>query len=507
MEWMMKRKMKNNGKQGEEQGSWWYWSLFALALLVVCFLSFYQLDAKYVDPYDEARHGVNAIEMFQQGKLIESTYGYETDYYNLKPPLSMWGIMLGFLLLGKNVLALRAYSAVCYVILVACVGLFTKRNYGRLESLLAMGFLAINTAPFEAHMVRAGDADSLYVLWFTLAMLCMMEIPKKKQNLYWCGLFFALAFLTKSFHAGMIVVIGGLYLILTGELKKLRLKEFLLFGISVFLPIALWAIPRMLVDGMAFFKQMVFVDVLNRTSGVLNNNQQPFGWYTEYFLGTMSGKITVYLWAFAICMAGAVYFSHLFTKEHYRKLVGYMLWILVPYLAFSIVTNKLIWYMYPVTIPLLMCAGIVLARLLKEKNMAIAVKVGVGVCLLALFVYYGKAEFDTIKKQGPNDFQQFLTEIAKEYREEKKNVYLAFGEDRENEQVQSIWAQQDVYIAEAYGDWYCDNGGEEGFFATQSGILFVNNEMVERIISSEYYTKEQKEMVVIKGENYTAFIK
>ena len=29
--------------------------------------------------------------------------------------------------------------------------------------------------------------------------------------------------------------------------------------------------------------------------------------------------------------------------------------------------------MYPVTIPLLMCAGIVLGRLLKEKNIAIAV--------------------------------------------------------------------------------------------------------------------------------------
>ena len=504
---MMGSKMKWSLKQNSEKGGWWYWSLFALVLLGVCFLSFYQLDAKYVDPYDEARHGVNAYEMFREGNLIESTYGYETDYYNLKPPLSMWGIMLGFLVLGKNVMALRAYSAVCYVILVASVGLFTKRNYGRLESLLAMGFLAINTAPFEAHMVRAGDADSLYVLLFTLAMLSMMEIPKKKTKLYWCGLFFALAFLTKSFHAGMIVVIGGLYLIFTGELKKLRLKEILFFGLSVVLPIGLWAVPRLFVDGMIFFKQMVFVDVLNRTSGTLNNNKQPFFWYTEYFLGTMSGKITVYLWAFVICVIGVVYFSKLFTKENYKKILGYVLWILVPYLSFSLVTNKLIWYMYPVTIPLLMCAGIVLGRLLKEKNIAIAVKAGLGICLSVLLIYYGKGELDTIKRQGPNDFQQFLTQVAKEYGDVKKQAYLALDEDAEGDSVQVVWAQQDVYLAEVYGDWICADGGEAGFFTSQSGVLFVRNESVERVKSAEEFIETGEEILVIEGENYTAFIK
>ena len=76
-------------------------------------------------------------------------------------------------------------------------------------------------------------------------------------------------------------------------------------------------------DGVTFFKQMLYVDVLNRTSGVLNNNKQPFFWYAEYFLGSMSGNITIYLWAFVICMVGVVYFSRLFTKEHYRKVLGY----------------------------------------------------------------------------------------------------------------------------------------------------------------------------------------
>lgn len=503
----MESKKKLELKWMEEKGTWLYWIAFVVVLAVVCFLSFYQLDAKYVDPYDEARHGVNAYEMFQQGDLIKSTYCYDTDYYNLKPPLSMWGIMLGFLLFGKNVLALRAYSAFCYIILVACVGFFAKRNYGKLESVIAMGFLAINTAPFEAHMIRAGDADSLYVLLFTLAMLCMMEIPKKKSRLYWCGLFFALAFLTKSFHAGMIVVIGGLYLLFTGELKKIKPKEMLYFILSAVSPIALWAVLRLSVDGMTFFKQMLFVDVFNRTSGAMNNNQQPFFWYTEYFLGTMSGRITVYLWAFVICVLGAVYFSRLFTKENYKKALGYILWILVPYVAFSAVTNKLVWYMYPVTIPLLMCAGVIMARLIKETRIAIVIKSGLVIALFTLMVYYGKEEFQTIREQGGNDFQQFLTEMAKEYGDETKRAYLAIAEGTKEELIQSTWAQQDVYLAEVYGDWYCDNGGEEGFWNAQSGILFASNEIVDKITKNTDFMENEQGVIVVKGEKYTVFIK
>lgn len=78
---------------------------------------------KYVDPWDEARHGVNAYEMANGGSLIQSTYMRQADYYNLKPPLSMYGIMLGMAIFGNTVFALRFYAALSYVLLALCVGL------------------------------------------------------------------------------------------------------------------------------------------------------------------------------------------------------------------------------------------------------------------------------------------------------------------------------------------------------------------------------------------------
>ena len=161
----------------------WYPILFILLIGLIAFLSFYKLDVKYVDPWDEARHGVNAYEMANGGSLIQSTYMRQADYYNLKPPLSMYGIMLGMAIFGNTVFALRFYAALSYVLLALCVGLFAKR-YGKLESLLAVAFLAVNTTAFQAHMIRSGDADSLYVLLFTLAMICMMKIRENGRYSY-----------------------------------------------------------------------------------------------------------------------------------------------------------------------------------------------------------------------------------------------------------------------------------------------------------------------------------
>lgn len=52
------------------------------------------------------------------------------------------------------------------------------------------GFLTANYYPFKAHLVRAGDADGLYLLLFTLAMLAMLKVREDHRWLYACGLCF-----------------------------------------------------------------------------------------------------------------------------------------------------------------------------------------------------------------------------------------------------------------------------------------------------------------------------
>ncbi|OYO51329.1 hypothetical protein CG709_19915, partial [Lachnotalea glycerini] len=110
----------------------------------------------------------------QNNNLIVNTFNYSNDYWNLKPPLSYWCIMLSFKLFGFHVFSLRFYSALCYFITCVAASLFVKRQ-SHLASLFTMAFFCASGLAFVAHMARAGDADALYTMLFTFAMLAMMS--------------------------------------------------------------------------------------------------------------------------------------------------------------------------------------------------------------------------------------------------------------------------------------------------------------------------------------------
>ncbi|MCH5279854.1 MAG: glycosyltransferase [Lachnospiraceae bacterium] len=486
-----------------------YQIAFVLLFLWLAFLCFYKLDVKYVDPWDESRHGVNAYEMLKEGHLIESTYLYETDYYNLKPPLSMWSIMLSMIIFGKTVFAMRFPSVLFYLILALAAAGFLKKRYGRSAALLCLAFLSANTTPFLAHMVRAGDADSLYTLLFTLAMLCMMNIRKNQKNLYACGLLFALAFLTKSFHAGVIVVIGGLYLLFTGELKRMKPLVWLKFIASAMLPIGIWAGLRYMVDGTLFFRKMWATDVVGRSGAGFGSNEAGFGYYFSYYLGNMSGSLQIYLLALlAILLLGGFYLEYrgwdkekkakILLKEtiFHRDVIGFALWVLIPTLAFSAVATKLLWYLYPAITALLIGAAALLGKMIQDKKLPELFREAVwGGCLITAGVYsliltitfygYGQAG------KQVNDFQLLIQEIGNVNVNAGMPAYVVLETDQPEEPYSTDWAQQDVFVAEAYGDYLCRPGGLDALLCDvkedsrmDRGILFTNTDYYEKKVLS-----------------------
>lgn len=489
------------------------------------FLCFYKLDVKYVDPWDEARHGVNAYEMLKQGNLIESTYRYETDYYNLKPPLSMWSIMLSMLIFGKNVFSLRLASVLCYLILALAVVCFARKRYGKTAALFSLMLLAANTTPFIAHMVRAGDADSLYVLLFSLAMLCMLQIRENHQKLYWCGFFFALAFLTKSFHAGVIVAIGGLYLLVTGELKRIKFREYLKFFASFVIPLGLWVLGRICVDGTAFLKEMWLTDVLGRSQSGFGSNEAGFSYYFSYFIGNMTKSIPVYRVALVLLLLASCillivkvadakkqtdakkkkdvsFFKHLKGCLFHRDVIGMSLWILVPALAFSLVRTKLLWYQYPSVTALLIVTGIVTGIVCEKKQIPLLFRLGIGLATVVTACHFSYSLFQTFEAYGKdgymtNDFQLLIQDVAagESSGDFYTAVYRALPTDDPNHPIDSKWAQQDVFVAEAYGDYHCDDGGFDGMIfnsvsrdlAPVSDILFTTTQLYDFYMSNMEY--------------------
>lgn len=512
----------------------YYWIVFTAACLVLAFFCFRCLDVQYVDSWDEARHGVNAYEMIQNGDYIRHTYNYETDDWNLKPSLSYWAIVLGFRLFGYSVMGLRFISALAYLLTGIACALSAKR-YSKEASVLVLGFFCANERPLSAHLARAGDADALYMLFFTLAVLAMLRIRENHRRLYACGLLFSLAFLTKSWHAGMIAAIGGIYLLGTGELFRLKRKEWCGFLAAVFLPLLLWFGWRFTKDGFFFLRQMVEVDLLARTGSTnFEGHAFPFSFYYDMVFGAEG---FIYRWLLLICLAGlAAGLVRLWRTGSWKQawksgalpdVFGYLLWFLIPFLGFSLIGTKLIWYCYPCTVPLAMGAAVFLGKLLRvplcreeaqgmadgrsrenretpavqkpaaRKSAAVKLAAGLGIWILAAGCtavtgyYMWNTYLHVIREAHGDSFQLFIQESVdrdSEYAGARAYIFVP-GEDSEDI---GSWDQNMLFIAEISGDFHCMDGGVETFLKEKEpAVLYID------MAHYEEYSRELTKLQVL----------
>ncbi|MFZ2725407.1 MAG: hypothetical protein WAX77_04065 [Methylococcaceae bacterium] len=66
-------------------------TLSVLVLIVLAlFNTFTNIEQQQIAQWDEARHIGSAIEMLKNQQWLVTTYLGETDYWNVKPPLSIW---------------------------------------------------------------------------------------------------------------------------------------------------------------------------------------------------------------------------------------------------------------------------------------------------------------------------------------------------------------------------------------------------------------------------------
>lgn len=483
----------------------YFWFLFAAACLTLAFYCFRCLDVQYVDSWDEARHGVNAYEMIQNGDYIRHTYNYETDDWNLKPSISYWGIVLGFRLFGYSVLGLRFTSALAYLLTGIACGLFAK-HYSKEASILVIGFFCANTRPLSAHLARSGDADALYLLFFTLAMLAMLRIRENHKKLYVCGFLFALAFLTKSWHAGMIGAIGGLYLLLTGELFSLKLKEWGLFLLSIFAPLFIWFGWRYTKDGFTFLDQMIKVDLLARTGGSnYEGHEFPFSFYFDTVFGH---EAFIYRWLLLICILGIVVgLIRMYRKRAWNQIVvqecmGYLLWFFVPFLGFSLIRTKLIWYCYPCTVPLLLGAAIFIGYVLRDQEWQSEL-IGVGrwiaafICIFMVVYYMRNTYLEVIRGAHGDGFQLFIQESA-----DRNGIYAGSKAyimvPTENPDNLGDWDQNMLFLAEISGDFHCMDGGIEAFRnESKTAVIYMDR---QRFI--QYAEETERAEILYQTEEY-----
>jgi 4-amino-4-deoxy-L-arabinose transferase-like glycosyltransferase len=435
-----------------------------LILLAIDFYNiFYHLGNFPFSSWDESRHGVSAYEMLKKGNFVVSTYRYQIDYWNLKPPLSFWSVMAGYKIAGFNALGLRLLSGIFSMLTIIMVAVFVNKSYGKLATILSTLTLSTSTQFIINHSARTGDADSLFVLLFTASILSLLLSEQNDKWLYCSGIAFALAFLTKSWHAGNIAIIIGLYLKITGKLKRLTKHNLILLISCMIMPILVWAIARYQYDGIEFFRNMIAFDLLKRSTATIEGHIGGKLYYV-LLLNRVFGFWIIILFGLGLLYIQEDLSSKILKPENKFYKLGICLWIIIPFLLFTFAKTKIRWYILPVYPALSIITGVLASKLLKHGRFL--TKVMLLLSILFVSTYYYRLIHTYLHRPIPNLKLSLLQKVQGIEEVRGYSIFLY----RSNHLP---WQQNEVLTAELYGDLLVENGDFNDFLKKKRALLLV----------------------------------
>jgi 4-amino-4-deoxy-L-arabinose transferase-like glycosyltransferase len=186
------------------------------AALALCALFlFADLSSFPIKMWDESRLAVNAIEMFLSGPGLVTTYEFQPDLINTKPPLLIWLMVGSMKMFSPSEWALRLPSALAAVGTLAVIMIFAWRlTRSILAVLMTCVLLVASQGFFGLHVAATGDYDSL-LTFLTTSYLCILFFVLHRRQpsatrLLIAGTLVAAAVLTKGI-AGVIPGLGVVF--------------------------------------------------------------------------------------------------------------------------------------------------------------------------------------------------------------------------------------------------------------------------------------------------------
>ena len=309
--------------------------LFSASLFLV------GLSAMPLTDPDEVFYAETAREMLKEGQLL-TPYIFGKPQFE-KPPLYYWSVILSFKIFGINEFSARIASSIFGIFGVVGIYLLGKILINRRAAFFA-GIILATSIKYLA-LSRACVTDILLCVLILYAFLFFfygyLSESGKLKGYFLSSIFLALAVLTKGpIGVFLPVVIIGIYLVLTKELKKL--KEIpLLRGTIVFLAVALpWYLLMHNVHGKEFIDVFFGFHNIVRFLKPEHRLGDVFYYYVPILIGGFS------LWVAFLPLGIWQAF-----REENRKLrktnLFLIVWFLVIFVFFSLSRTKLPTYIFP----------------------------------------------------------------------------------------------------------------------------------------------------------------
>lgn len=471
----------------------------------VAVLCFYHLGESGVANWDEARHMVNAYEMLQSKNWWVTTYRYDVDYYNYKPPFSIWMIVLWFRVFGVSCFSARFYSAVAMCLIFLIVVFWSRKEFGYRAALISGILFTASVDLYFFHMARSADADALYMLMIVCALYCLYDTEKHPWLICGCAFFFSMAFMAKCLHMAVGLVILLAYF--PRICKKLQWKHYLAAVLAGIMPTGIWVIVRYSFDGFAFFGGMLGIEVIDRVEKAKN-----YLGYTKYIFAKPWIDLTlvaVVIALIVVCRSRKPGDQE--QKRLWKRMVGhplylFILWLLIPFLAYSMSGESIEWYCYICFIPFVILSGYWLEKVFFEVKGKWWIKVVCGCLVLgSLGCAWTKAwnNLRTLEYVNNVDLRQDLqTLIERNPEVAGRKVYI---ENSRNEyKEQNVWEQNNVFDAYATGDFEVTDGGVPLFLeSTDDSVLLI----LSKDLMATYYDCIAGHVILVDGEDYLIFCK
>lgn len=463
-------------------------------LIIFLFNIFYKIGTINIG-FDEARHGISAYEMLKSNQYIVNTFNLRNDYWNLKPISSFMCIMFGYKLLGFNMLGLRLYSSISAILTVLIITIFVKNRHGKLASLISFLVIATNIQYVIYHCATSGEADALYVLLFTLAILSMTMVEENVNFLYFSMLCASLAFLTKSFHGITIIAIIAAYILFSRTFRKLKVKNYILMLLTYGMPILIWGLFRYQQDGMLFFYNMINYDLLNKS---VNSIEGHTGGIFYYFITLLRYHGA---WCLLLIPCTIYYFQHNFSRHKLysnKYVLLVFLWITIPLILYSIAKTKVEWYILPLYPPLSICCGAFFSKQIKKVNLKKHVSIGLSLSIILIALSYESFIIYHLYNYNAEPLQVSINEISKQQTYKGFSIYIVSGDAS----IKGVWGQADTFAAELYGDFKTKNGGLKAFLKDNKNKVM----LISPINSPINYDINKYNLKVLTKENNYYFL-
>ncbi|MBC6606034.1 glycosyltransferase family 39 protein [Hymenobacter sp. BT188] len=319
---------------------------------------FWLLGSLPAQQWDEARTGLNALEILRSNNWLVLTHRGEPDLWNGKPPLAPWLMALSFKLLGPTEVALRLPSALAALATVLVVYFAGSRWLGSWRAGLLAALVLLTTQGYVTlHVSRTGDFDALLTLWTTLGTLSWLAYlaTGRPRHAWGTGAAFALAVLTKGI-AGLLFGPGIiLATLLTGQLSRLR--KFAPWGAFLLIlgvGITWYTVRELAAPG--YLAGVWQYEVGGPAGEALEGHSHPFYWYLSKLAET---KFQAWLVVALIGMGMGWWMPRHSRGWWLSRVLGTV--AVVFLLVISTVKTQLLWYDAPVypLLALLAAGGLV----------------------------------------------------------------------------------------------------------------------------------------------------